>query len=197
MTEALGMMLPGGACIPAVQADRLRHAEASGARAVAMAAERLSPERVMTPKAFTNSLRVLLALGGSTNGLIHMTAVAGRLGVEIDLEALDVMSRETPVLVDLKPSGQHYMEDLERAGGLVAVLRELEPLLHLDCLTVTGLHGGSGARRRPGRGAARTRAAAAPRLPDRDRPHARRGDRGGAAGLAPAGGAAHDRPDNA
>ena len=138
MTEALGMMLHGGACIPAVQADRLRHAEASGARAVAMAAEGLTPERVMTPKAFTNSLRVLLALGGSTNGLVHMTAVAGRLGIEIDLEALDAMSRETPVLVDLKPSGQHYMEDLERAGGLVAVLRELEPLLHLDCLTVTG-----------------------------------------------------------
>ncbi len=138
MTEALGMMLPGGACIPAVQADRLRHAEASGARAVAMAAEGLTPERVMTPQAFTNSLRVLLALGGSTNGLIHMTAVAGRLGIEIDLEALDAMSRETPVLVDLKPSGQHYMEDLERAGGLVALLRELEPLLHLDCLTVTG-----------------------------------------------------------
>ena len=138
MTEALGMMLPGGACIPAVQADRLRHAEASGARAVAMAAEKLTPERVMTPKAFTNSLRVLLALGGSTNGLIHMTAVAGRLGIEIDLAALDAMSRETPMLVDLKPSGQHYMEDLQRAGGLVAVLRELEPHLHLDCLTVTG-----------------------------------------------------------
>jgi dihydroxy-acid dehydratase len=138
MTEALGMMLPGGACIPAVQADRLRHAEASGARAVAMAAEKLTPERVMTPRAFTNSLRVLLAIGGSTNGLIHMTAVAGRLGIEIDLEALDAMSRETPVLVDLKPSGQHYMEDLERAGGMVAVLRELAPLLHLDCLTVTG-----------------------------------------------------------
>ncbi|MCH6588213.1 MAG: dihydroxy-acid dehydratase [Proteobacteria bacterium] len=138
MTEALGMMLPGGACIPAVQADRLRHAEASGARAVAMAADKLTPERVMTPKAFTNSLRVLLAIGGSTNGLVHITAVAGRLGIEIDLEALDAMSRETPVLVDLKPSGQHYMEDLERAGGLVAVLRELEPLLHLDCLTVTG-----------------------------------------------------------
>ncbi|MCH8997488.1 MAG: dihydroxy-acid dehydratase [Proteobacteria bacterium] len=138
MTEALGMMLPGGACIPAVQADRLRHAEASGTRAVAMAAEKLTPERVMTPKAFTNSLRVLLALGGSTNGLVHMTAVAGRLGIAIDLEAFDAMSRETPVLVDLKPSGQHYMEDLQRAGGLVAVLRELEPLLHLDCLTVTG-----------------------------------------------------------
>ena len=138
MTEALGMMLPGGACIPAVQADRFRHAEASGARAVAMAAERLTPDQVMTPKAFSNALRVLLALGGSTNGLIHMTAVAGRLGIRIDLEAFDAMGRETPVLIDLKPSGEHYMEDLQRAGGLVTLLRELKPLLHLDCLTVTG-----------------------------------------------------------
>jgi dihydroxy-acid dehydratase len=138
VTEALGMMLPGGACIPAVQADRLRHAEASGSRAVALAAERLTPERILTPKAFGNALRVLLALGGSTNALIHLTAVAGRLGIRIDLEAFDEMGRQTPVLVDLKPSGVHYMEDLQRAGGLVTVLRELKPLLHLDCLTVTG-----------------------------------------------------------
>ena len=138
MTEALGMMLPGGACIPAVQADRLRHAEASGRRAVAMAAEGLTPDRIMTPKAFSNALRVLLAVGGSTNGLIHLAAMAGRLGIRIDLEAFDAMGRQTPVLVDLKPAGQHYMEDLERAGGLVTLLRELKPLLHLDCLTVTG-----------------------------------------------------------
>jgi dihydroxy-acid dehydratase len=81
---------------------------------------------------------VLLAIGGSTNGLVHMTAVAGRLGIKVDLEAIDRIGRETPVLVDLKPSGQHYMEDLEKAGGLVTVLRELRPLLHLDCMTVTG-----------------------------------------------------------
>ena len=138
VTEALGMMLPGGACIPAVQADRLRHAEAGGARAVAMAAENLTPDQVMTPKAFSNALRVLLALGGSTNGLIHLAAVAGRLGIRVDHGAFDAMSRQTPVLVDLKPSGQHYMEDLQRAGGLVTLLRQLKPLLHLDCLTVTG-----------------------------------------------------------
>ncbi len=138
VTEAMGMMLPGGACIPAVQADRLRHAEASGRRAVAMAAEGLTPDRILTPQAFTNALRVLLALGGSTNGLIHLAAMAGRLGIRIDLEAFDAMGRQTPVLVDLKPAGQHYMEDLERAGGLVTLLRELKPLLHLDCLTVTG-----------------------------------------------------------
>jgi hypothetical protein len=138
MTEALGMMLPGGAVIPAVHADRLRHAEASGARAVAMAAEGLTPDRIMTPEAFANSLRVLLAIGGSTNGLIHMTAVAGRLGIAVDLEALDAMGRETPVLVDLKPSGAGYMEDLHKAGGLTTVLREMRDLLHLDAPTCTG-----------------------------------------------------------
>ncbi len=138
MTEALGMMLPGGAAIPAVAADRLRHAEAAGARAVELAGEGLTPDKIMTPEAIANAFRIMLAIGGSTNGLIHMTAVAGRLGIEVDLEALDAMGRETPVLVDLKPSGQHYMEDLEKAGGLMAVLRELKPQLNLDCLTVTG-----------------------------------------------------------
>jgi dihydroxy-acid dehydratase len=138
MTEALGMMLPGGAAIPAIAADRLRHAEAAGRRAVALAEEGLAPSKIMTPAAFANALRVLLAVGGSSNGLIHITAVAGRLGIEVDLEAFDRMGRETPVLVDLKPSGQHYMEDLQNAGGLTAVLRELEPLLDLDCLTVSG-----------------------------------------------------------
>ena len=138
MTEALGMMIPGGAAIPAVAADRLRHAEAAGARAVDMAAGGPTPDQIMTPEAFANAFRVLLAIGGSTNGLVHMTAVAGRLGISVDLEAFDRMGQETPVLVDLKPSGQHYMEDLQKAGGLVTVLRELRPLLHLGCLTVTG-----------------------------------------------------------
>ncbi|MDA0662228.1 MAG: dihydroxy-acid dehydratase [Proteobacteria bacterium] len=139
MTEALGMMLPGGAAIPAVAADRLRHAEAAGTRAVAMAKTGgPTPAEIMTPEAFTNAFRVLLAIGGSTNGLVHMTAVAGRLGIKVDLEAIDRLGQETPVLVDLKPSGQHYMEDLEKAGGLMTVLRELKPLLHLDCMTVTG-----------------------------------------------------------
>jgi dihydroxy-acid dehydratase len=139
MTEALGMMLPGGAAIPAVAADRLRHAEAAGARATEMARNGgPTPDQIMTPEAFTNAFRVLLAIGGSTNGLVHMTAVAGRLGIKVDLEAFDRIGQETPVLVDLKPSGQHYMQHLQDAGGLVAVLRELRPLLHLDCLTVSG-----------------------------------------------------------
>jgi dihydroxy-acid dehydratase len=138
VAEALGMSVPGGASPPAVTADRIRVAERSGAVAVQIAKTKLTPEKIMTAKAFENALRVLLAIGGSTNGVIHVTAVAGRLGIPIDLARLDALGRETPVLVDLKPSGQWYMEDLHRAGGLATVLRELKPLLHLDCLTVTG-----------------------------------------------------------
>ncbi len=136
--ETLGMMLPGSAAVPAVHAERKRIAEATGSRAVAMAAEGLTPDRIMTPAAFANALRLLLAVGGSTNGLVHLSAIAGRCGIAVDLEAFDAMSRETPVLVDLKPSGAHYMEDLFKAGGLAPILRELKPLLDLDCLTVTG-----------------------------------------------------------
>jgi len=138
MAEALGMMLPGGAAIPAVMADRLRHAEDTGARAVGMALEGTKPDQIMTKPAFENALRTLLAVGGSTNGLVHIAAVAGRLGIDIDLEAFDAMGADTPVLVDLKPSGQHYMEDLYRAGGLAPILRELGDSLNLDCLTVSG-----------------------------------------------------------
>ncbi len=138
LTEALGMMLPGGAAIPAVNADRLRHAEATGARAVALAAEGLRPSAVMTEAAFANALRVLQAIGGSTNGLIHLAAIAGRLGIDIDLAAFDRMGAETPVLVDLKPSGRHYMEDLDKAGGLTPVLREIEAMLDTSAPTVSG-----------------------------------------------------------
>jgi dihydroxy-acid dehydratase len=138
VAEAMGIMLPGGATAPAVSADRIRVAEQTGAQAVAMAAARITPDKLLTHKAFENALRVLLAIGGSTNGIIHLTAMAGRMGIEIDLAALDRMSRETPVLVNLKPSGQHYMEDLHTAGGLPTLMRALGPLLHLDTLTVTG-----------------------------------------------------------
>jgi dihydroxy-acid dehydratase len=138
VTEALGMMLPGGACTPAVMSERLRHAEATGARAVAIAKEGLTPGRIMTPDAFENALTMLLAIGGSTNAIVHLAAMAGRLGIEIDLDAFDRMGRETPVLVDLKPTGQHYMEDLEKAGGVVTILRELRPLLKSKALTITG-----------------------------------------------------------
>jgi dihydroxy-acid dehydratase len=138
IAEALGMTLPGTAAIPAVHADRLRAAEASGRRAVEMIGTDLRPSRIMTAESIENALRVLLAIGGSTNAIIHLAAIAGRLGYEVSLKRLNVLSDETPILVDLKPTGQHYMSDLFAAGGIGAVMRELKPLLHLDVLTVTG-----------------------------------------------------------
>ena len=138
IAEALGMALPGTAAIPAVHADRLRAAEASGRRAVELAHNPIRPTQIITARSIENALRVLLAIGGSTNAILHLTAIAGRVGVKIDLDWLNKLSDSTPVLVDLKPTGQHYMSDLYAAGGLGAVLRELKPLLHLDCLGVTG-----------------------------------------------------------
>jgi len=138
IAEALGITVPGGASPPAVTADRIRVAERTGTEAVRIARARLTIDQVLTAKAFENAMRVLLAIGGSTNGIVHLTAMAGRLGFDIDLAALDRMGRETPVLLDLKPSGDHYMEDFHHAGGMATLLRELKPLLHLDALTVTG-----------------------------------------------------------
>jgi dihydroxy-acid dehydratase len=138
LAEALGMTVPGGASPPAVTADRIRVAEQTGALAVQMAKDRLTTARILTPAAFENAMRVLLAIGGSTNGIVHLAAIAGRVGLDIDLKALDRMGRETPVLLDLKPSGRHYMEDFHHAGGMAALLRELKPLLRLEALTVTG-----------------------------------------------------------
>ncbi len=138
IAETLGMSLPGTAAIPAVHADRLRAGEATGAAAVGLVHRPIRPSEVMTPEAVENALTVLLALGGSTNAVLHLTAVAGRLGIPVSLERLNALADRTPVLVSLKPVGRHYMEDLFFAGGLGAALRELGPLLHLDCLTVTG-----------------------------------------------------------
>ncbi|MBC7708914.1 MAG: dihydroxy-acid dehydratase [Rhizobacter sp.] len=138
IAEALGMTVPGGASPPAVTADRIRVAEETGARAVQMAHDRLTIDKILTPDAFENAMRVLLAIGGSTNGIVHLAAIAGRVGLDIDLHALDRMGRETPVLLDLKPSGQHYMEDFHHAGGMATLLRELKPLLKLNAMTVTG-----------------------------------------------------------
>jgi dihydroxy-acid dehydratase len=138
IAEALGMALPGTAGIPAVHADRVRAAEASGVRAVALAAEGLKPSQIITPDSVRNALRVLLAIGGSTNAIVHLTAIAGRRGVRISLQELNRLSDETPVLVDLKPTGQHYMQDFHAAGGMQVVLRELKDLLALDCMTVSG-----------------------------------------------------------
>ena len=138
IAESLGMMLPGGATPPAVTSARIRIAEETGTQAVAMIEANLTPDRILTPEAFENALCVLLAIGGSTNGIIHLAAIAGRCGIRIDLDKLDLISKKIPVLVNLKPSGSHYMEDLHAAGGLVTVLREIAPFLHLQALTVTG-----------------------------------------------------------
>jgi dihydroxy-acid dehydratase len=138
LIEALGMCLPGTAAIPAVHADRLRAAEASGVAAVKLIGSKLRPSQLINEKSVENALRVLLALGGSTNAVIHLTAIAGRAGVKVSLEHLNALSDSTPVLVNLKPVGNGYMEDFCAAGGMGALLRELKPLLHLDCMTVTG-----------------------------------------------------------
>ena len=138
IAEALGMALPGSAAIPAVHADRLRAAEASGRRAVELVKDPIRPSQVITTKSVENAMRLLLAIGGSTNAIVHLTAIAGRVGVKVDLNRLNELSDSTPVLVDLKPTGQFYMSDLYAAGGVGAVLREMKPLLHLDCMTVTG-----------------------------------------------------------
>ncbi|MFN0315845.1 MAG: IlvD/Edd family dehydratase [Burkholderiales bacterium] len=138
IAETLGMTLPDTASIPAVHADRMRAAEASGELAVKMGNGGLKPSQIITEKSVENALRILLAIGGSTNAIIHLTAIAGRAGIKISLHRLNQLSDETPVLVDLKPTGQHYMQDLHSAGGLKTVLWELRDMLHLDCLTVTG-----------------------------------------------------------
>jgi dihydroxy-acid dehydratase len=138
LAEALGVLLPGTAAIPAVHADRLRAAEATGMAAVKLIGSQRTPERIINNKSVENALRVLLALGGSTNAVIHLTAIAGRAGIKVSLEALNRLSESTPVLVNLKPVGNGYMEDFHASGGMGALLRELKPLLHLDCIDVTG-----------------------------------------------------------
>ncbi len=138
LSEALGMSLPDSAAIPAVHADRLRAAEASGRRAVELIGVGLRPSDIITPASVENALRVLLAIGGSTNAVLHLAALAGRRGIPLSLQRLNQISDETPVLVNLKPTGDHYMQDLHAAGGLHAVLWELRAQLHLDCPTVSG-----------------------------------------------------------
>lgn len=139
IAEALGMTLPGTAAIPAVHADRLRAAEATGAAAVRLiGSSTLTPDKIVNQKSVENALRVLLALGGSTNAVIHLTAIAGRAGVSVSLERLNELSETTPVLVNLKPVGNGYMEDFHASGGMGQLLRELKDLLHLDCMTITG-----------------------------------------------------------
>ena len=136
--EALGMCLPFSATIPATHADRIRSAEASGRAAVTLAENGPRPSEILTAAAFRNALIVTQSIGGSTNALIHLTAIAGRLGIRIDLGEFDELGRKVPVLIDLKPSGQHYMEHFHWAGGVPRLLRELESLLDTSARTVTG-----------------------------------------------------------
>ncbi len=138
LVEALGMVLPGTAAIPAVHADRLRAAEATGELAVKLIGSKLTPDVIINQKSVENALRVLLAIGGSTNAIIHLTAIAGRAGVPVSLARLNELSDSTPVLVNLKPVGNGYMEDFFAGGGMGALMREIKDLLHLDVMTVTG-----------------------------------------------------------
>jgi dihydroxy-acid dehydratase len=138
LAETLGFTIPGTAAIPAVHADRLRASEATGELAVELANKGLTPDQLLTNESIENALRILLAIGGSTNAVIHLTAIAGRLGKKVSLETLNRLSDTTPMLVNLKPSGTHYMEHFFAAGGMGAVLRELKPLLHLNCLNISG-----------------------------------------------------------
>jgi dihydroxy-acid dehydratase len=138
ITEALGIALPGNGAIPAVDSRRLHLAEATGRRIVALAQEGIRPSQILTPQAFDNAITLLNAIGGSTNAVVHLPAVAGRLGLDLPLERFDELSRRTPVIANVRPAGQYQMEDLFYAGGIPAILKQLLPLLHGDALTVTG-----------------------------------------------------------
>lgn len=139
IVESLGLALPMSATAPATHADRRRIAEASGKRAVEIAVSGApKPSELITVVSLRNAMIVLQAIGGSTNGLIHLTAIAGRAGIKIDLGAFDKLGREVPVLLDMKPSGSHYMEHFHHAGGLPALMRELTEFLALDAPSVSG-----------------------------------------------------------
>lgn len=138
VVEGLGMSLPGAAAVPAVDTRRLSMAEATGRRIVEMAIEDLRPAAILTREAFENAIRVLMSVGGSTNAIVHLCAIAGRVGVDLPLELFDEISQGTPMLANLKPSGTYLMEDLHAAGGVNALIHELMPLLHDQAVTVTG-----------------------------------------------------------
>jgi L-arabonate dehydrase len=138
VTEALGLTLPGGAAIPAVDARRAQLAEAAGRQIVDLADRGIRPSDILTREALENAIRALHAISGSTNAILHLIAYAGRLGIDLPLSVFDELCATTPWLVDLKPAGAHLMEDFYYAGGLPAVLEQIRDLLHLDAMTVTG-----------------------------------------------------------
>src|SRR5258708_13045323 len=139
IAEALGMSLPGTAAIPAVNEGGLGEGEESGKEEGRLAHHPITPSQVITNQSGENAFRLLMALGGSTNAVIHLTAIAGRVGIRIPMARLNELSDETPVLVDLKPVGEGYMEDFYAAGGFGALLRELRSLLHLGCIGGDGV----------------------------------------------------------
>jgi dihydroxy-acid dehydratase len=138
VTEALGLTLPGGAAIPAVDSRRRHLAESAGRQIVALVEDDLTPSDILTREAFENAIRVLHAISGSTNAIIHLLAYAGRVGVELPLQLFDDLCASTPWLVDLKPAGRFLMEDFFYAGGVPAVMAQIDDLLHVDAITVSG-----------------------------------------------------------
>ncbi|WP_010585112.1 IlvD/Edd family dehydratase [Schlesneria paludicola] len=138
LSEALGMMLPGTASIPATDSRRMQVATATGRRIVQLVREDLRPSRILTPQAFENAIRTLLALGGSTNAIVHLIAMAGRRGITIPLSRFDELSQTTPFLVNMAPSGRHLMDAFDSAGGVSAVMAEIRDLLDLNTMTITG-----------------------------------------------------------
>src|SRR5205823_11327311 len=138
VTEALGFCLPGSAAIPAVDSRRKAAAEATGRKIVELVERGIRPSHILTHEAFENAIRVLHAISGSTNAILHLIAYAGRVGVELPLQLFDDLSTSTPWLVNLKPAGEYLMEDFYYAGGLPAVMAQIADLLQLDALTVTG-----------------------------------------------------------
>ena len=136
--EALGMTLPGAASIPAADLNHIRMASASGRRIVDMVWEDLKPREIFTEKALKNAVTTIMALGGSTNSAIHLLAVGRRASVDIDLSLFDALSRDTPVIADIRPSGRYLMEDFYYAGGLRGLLTRLSAKLHLDAVTANG-----------------------------------------------------------
>jgi dihydroxy-acid dehydratase len=138
IVETLGLMLPGGATAPHASGDRLKSAVASGRRAVELALQDLRPSRILSRPALMNALVVLMALSGSTNAVIHLLAIARRAGIDLTLDDFDQVGRRVPVLVDCKPAGVGYIEDLHKAGGVPVLLKALEPLLDLSVCGITG-----------------------------------------------------------
>jgi dihydroxy-acid dehydratase len=138
LAEALGMTLPGSASIPAPDSRRMAVAELSGRAAVELIETGLTPSRILTREAFENAITVLMALGGSTNAVVHLIAIAGRVGIRLALDDFDRIARRTPCIVNVKPSGEYLMEDFFHAGGVPAAMNRIAHLLHGGCVTVNG-----------------------------------------------------------